>query len=52
MNTKNSINMEGQSYETPSVNVLNVLSEGVLCGSGRFTIADWEQEGEDDALNF
>ena len=23
----------GQTYQTPSVNVLDVLSEGVLCGS-------------------
>ena len=28
------MNLEGMSYETPSVNVLNVMSEGVLCASG------------------
>ena len=44
MNTKNSINMEGQSYETPSVNVLNVLSEGVLCMSSPATIDDVTEE--------
>ena len=33
MNKNNSMNLEGMSYETPSVNVLNVMSEGVLCGS-------------------
>ena len=33
MTKNNSMNLEGMSYETPSVNVLNVQSEGVLCGS-------------------
>ena len=33
MTKNNSMNLEGMSYETPSVNVLNVMSEGVLCGS-------------------
>jgi hypothetical protein len=34
------------SYETPSVTTLEVLSEGVLCGSGDFDIADWEKDEE------
>lgn len=34
------------SYETPSVTTLEVLSEGVLCGSGDFGIADWDEDGE------
>ena len=33
MTKNNSLNLEGMSYETPSVNVLNVQAEGVLCGS-------------------
>ena len=36
----------GQTYETPSVTTLEVLSEGVLCGSGNFGIADWEKDEE------
>lgn len=36
----------GQTYETPSVTTLEVLSEGVLCGSGDFSIKDWENDGE------
>lgn len=34
------------SYEAPSVKTLEVLSEGVLCGSGDFSIKDWENDGE------
>ena len=34
MTKNNSFNLEGMSYETPSVNVLNVQAEGVLCASG------------------
>ena len=33
MNKNNSMNWEAVSYETPSVNVLDVQAEGVLCGS-------------------
>ena len=50
MYKNNSKNCEGQSYETPSVNVLNVMSEGVLCASGGFGIKDWETD--DDSLDF
>ena len=41
MNKNNSMNLEGMSYETPSVNVLDVQAEGVLCGSGDFDAPDW-----------
>lgn len=34
------------SYETPSVKTLEVLSEGVLCGSGEFGIKEWENDSE------
>lgn len=34
------------TYESPAVNVLDVMSEGVLCQSGNFGIADWENDGE------
>jgi hypothetical protein len=33
MNKNNSMNLEGLSYVAPSVNVLDVQTEGVLCGS-------------------
>ena len=39
----------GQTYHTPSVNVLDVLNEGVLCQSGEFGISDWEEDN--DPLN-
>lgn len=38
------------SYETPSVTMLEVQSEGVLCASGGFGILDWEND--DDSLDF
>ena len=45
--TFNKNNTRGvQTYETPSVTTLEVLSEGVLCASGDFTIKDWENDGE------
>ena len=45
--TFNKNNTRGvQTYETPSVTTLEVLSEGVLCGSGDFGIADWDEDGE------
>lgn len=31
----------GQTYQTPSVNVLDVLNEGVLCGSLDPDAEDW-----------
>lgn len=37
---------EVSAYETPSVTTLEVLSEGVLCGSGNFDIANWEKDEE------
>ena len=37
MNKNNSFKQEVHSYETPSVNVLNVQAEGVLCGSYTWT---------------
>ena len=51
--TKNNKTMQNvSSYETPSVTSLEVLSEGVLCGSGAFGIADWDEEDESEALDF
>lgn len=38
------------TYETPTVTTLEVLSEGVLCASGDFSINDWEND--DDSLDF
>ena len=40
--TKNNKTMQKVSvYETPSVTTLDILSEGVLCGSGDFEAPDW-----------
>lgn len=33
-------------YEAPSVTSLDILSEGLLCQSGEFTLKDWENDGE------
>lgn len=35
------------TYESPAVNVLDVMSEGVLCQSGNFDAKDWE-DGQTD----
>ena len=49
--TFNKNNTRGvQTYETPSVTTLEVLSEGVLCASGDFRIQDWEND--DESLDF
>jgi hypothetical protein len=37
-------NLEGLSYETPSVTSLDILSEGVLCGSFRANEIDDAEE--------
>ena len=46
MNKNNSVNWEGQSYATPSVKVLNVQAEGMLCGS--FTGGSIDDATEED----
>ena len=38
----------GQTYETPSVTTLEVLSEGVLCGSGDFDTPGYGYDKEND----
>ena len=40
---------KGLSYETPSVSILDVQVEGVLCESG-ISINDWEND--DELLDF
>ena len=45
MTKNNSMNLEGMSYETPSVNVLDVQAEGVLCAS--YDRADFGYEDND-----
>ena len=47
---KTNFNLTTAGYESPAVNVLDVMSEGVLCASGDFGIADWENDG--DSLEF
>ena len=42
--------MQWSTYEAPSLKTLDILSEGVLCGSGAFTITDWENDN--DGLDF
>ena len=46
MTLNNSKNLEGLSYVAPSVNVLDVQAEGVLCGS--FTGGSIEDATEED----
>ena len=50
MTFNNKTLQEVSSYETPTVTALEVLSEGVLCGSGNFGIKDWEDD--DESLGF
>ena len=47
---KTNIYQTAAGYESPAVNVLEVMSEGVLCASGDFGIADWENDN--DSLDF
>ena len=44
-----SFNFSSRGYESPAVNVLDVMSEGVLCASG-LGIQDWETD--DETLEF
>ena len=46
MNINKTLNMGGSPYETPTITTLEFQSEGVLCGSGDFSIKDWENDGE------
>jgi hypothetical protein len=46
MNQNKTFEMAGATYETPTITTLEVLSEGVLCGSGDFKIKDWENDDE------
>ena len=41
MNLNKTFEMAGATYETPTITTLEVLSEGVLCGSGDFDAPDW-----------
>lgn len=41
MNQNKTFDMAGATYETPTITTLEVLSEGVLCGSGEFEAPDW-----------
>ena len=47
MNKNNSMNLEGLSYVAPSVNVLDVQAEGVLCGSN-YHLGGGGVYGDDD----
>ena len=38
--------MEEVMYVTPSVTVMDIHNEGLLCVSGDITIKDWENDGE------
>ncbi len=44
--TTKSICRGGQCYVSPSLEVLDLKNEGVLCGSGTFGIKDWESDDE------
>ena len=46
MNQNKTFDMGGATYETPTITTLEVQAEGVLCGSGDFSIKDWENDGE------
>ena len=50
MTLKNKSIQGGATYETPSVKMLDILSEGLLCQSGDLTIKDWERD--EDGLDF
>lgn len=49
MKSKNLYSAKEQRYEAPSVNILDIKVEGVLCESG-ISINDWEND--DELLDF
>ena len=51
MTFNNKTMQEVSSYETPTVTTLEVLSEGVLCGSYTWTEGGGGVYGEDDMTN-
>ena len=51
MTFNNKTMQEVSSYETPTVTTLEVLSEGVLCGSYTWTQGGGGVYGEDDMNN-
>lgn len=48
MKKHNQKHLEGVSYEAPSANMLDILSEGLLCQSGDFTLGGGGAYGEGD----
>ena len=46
MNTDKIFTKVEPSYEAPSVTSLDILSEGLLCQSGMFTLDEWENDNE------
>ena len=40
-----------QEYSAPSIELANMVTEGLLCASGDFNINDWVRE-EDGSINF
>ena len=48
MNQNKTFEMAGATYETPTITTLEVLSEGVLCGSYTWTQGGGGVYGEDD----
>ena len=48
MKKHNQKHLEGVSYETPSVKTLDIMSEGLLCVSGDFTLGGGGSYGEGD----
>ena len=46
MKTDKISNLEGLSYEAPSVTSLDIMNEGLLCQSGVFKLDEWENDGE------
>lgn len=38
--------LQGQTYSAPVSALINIDLEGLLCGSGEFSVNDWEREDE------
>ena len=49
LTTAATLTLGARSYESPAVNVVEVLSEGVLCASAQFL--DWEEEDNSSIWN-
>ena len=52
--TLKNLSREGLRYEAPSLEIIELAAEGVLCASGdkTFSLPEWEYDNTDDGLDW